>query len=122
MLIENKCYSGIYENYYLNTTSNIIHNNRLVNLVYKPCYWTCKKCIGDGDLFNHTFGLLSSNGINCSQIKISSNEDFIEILSQNIKYIHEQIDNLNLNIQNEPFLIIKKEEFMGYIIKNLNLI
>ena len=52
-IIENKCYSGIYENYYLNTTSNITHNNRLVNLVYKPCYWTCKKCIGDGDLFNH---------------------------------------------------------------------
>ena len=76
----------------------------------------------NGDLFNHTFGLLSSNGINCCQIKISSNEDFIQILSHNIKYIHEQIDNLNLNIQNEPFLIIKKEEFMGYIIKNLNLI
>ena len=75
-----------------------------------------------GDLFNNTFGLLSSNGISCSKIKINSNEDFIRILSQNIKYIHEQIDNLKLNILNEPSLTIKKEEFISYIIKNLNLI
>ena len=52
-IIENKCYSGISEYYYLNTTSNIIHNDRTVNLVYKPCYWTCKTCYGDGDLINH---------------------------------------------------------------------
>ena len=45
---ENICYSGITEYYYLNTTSNIIHNNRSVNLVYKPCYPTCKTCYGDG--------------------------------------------------------------------------
>ena len=50
---ENKCYSGISEYYYLNTTSNIIHNNRTVNLVYKPCYPTCKTCYGDGNIINN---------------------------------------------------------------------
>ena len=59
---ENICYSGITEYYYLNTTSNIIHNNRSVNLVYKPCYPTCKTCYGDGSPNNNK--CMKCNGSN----------------------------------------------------------
>ena len=48
--LNDKCYSSIPQhNYYLNTTSNILHNGQIVNFVYKKCYDTCYSCLGDGD-------------------------------------------------------------------------
>ena len=53
IILENKCYNTIPEHYYLNYTYNQRHNNETVLFAYKPCHYTCKTCLGDGDDVNN---------------------------------------------------------------------
>ena len=49
----NTCYSEAPKRYYLNFTSNISHNGGIVRFVYKPCFYTCETCFGDGNPINN---------------------------------------------------------------------
>ena len=48
IIFEDKCTNKIPESYYLDFDANIKVQNEIIKSVYKPCYKTCKSCIGPG--------------------------------------------------------------------------
>ena len=104
---DNRCFREAPDNYYLNITSNITFEEQIVRFVYKPCYNTCKTCLGDDNPINN----------NCLECR----SDFIKYPFDDRKCtINKTNCSAYWKIENHTKNIECINNCSGYIIKNVS--
>ena len=98
ILFKDKCSDSIPDSYYLDFNANIPVANGIIKGVYKPCYETCKFCLGPGTYMSNSctscLGNYKSYAFNQQQCTIDYSEclkknQFWKLEDYNIKCIEE---------------------------------
>ena len=83
ILFEEKCSDSIPDSYYLDFNANIAVPNGNIKAVYKPCYNTCKYCLGHGNYISNSCTSCLGNYKSYTFNKQQCTTDYSECLQKN---------------------------------------
>ena len=82
ILFEDKCSDSIPDSYYLDFNANIPVQDVIIKAVYKPCYETCKFCLGPGTYISNSCTSCSEDFRNYEFNKQQCTLDYSECLEK----------------------------------------